>query len=78
MTAATARNRDVLTVPVRDDSAGYLDVLDPPRAAPSLSLRVMQNPLFAEVYERTWRPIFTRLFSFGGSSTIGHDRALTA
>ncbi len=77
MTAPRDRIRDLLTVPVRDESAGYLDVLDPPEAAASLSLRVMQNPVFAEIYERAWRPIFTRLFSFGGTSTVEHDRALT-
>ncbi|GAA1457511.1 class I SAM-dependent methyltransferase [Williamsia maris] len=78
MTAPTDRIRALLTVPVRDDSAGYLDVLDPPEAADSLSLRVMQNPLFAEVYERAWRPVFTRLFSLGGASTAVQDRTLTA
>ncbi|MBT0566960.1 class I SAM-dependent methyltransferase [Williamsia sp. CHRR-6] len=77
MTSARERVRDLLTVPVRDESHGYLDVLNAPAPAESLSLRVMQNPIFAEVYERAWRPVFTRLFSFGGSATADADRALT-
>lgn len=49
---------------------GYLDVLgarefDPP----TLSMRSMQSPTFSRVYERLWRPYFTRIFSFGGSRT---------
>ena len=44
----------------------------------SLAQRAMNNPLFSEVYERLWRPAFTRLFSFGGSSTEVADRALVA
>lgn len=38
----------------------------------------MNNPLLSEIYERVWRPAFTRLFSLGGSSTEEIDRALVA
>ena len=44
----------------------------------SLAQRAMNNPLLSDVYERLWRPMFTRLFSFGGSSTEVTDRALVA
>lgn len=44
----------------------------------SLAERMMHNPLFTQVYERGWRPIFTRGFSLGGSSTVDYDRALRA
>ncbi|GAC70131.1 class I SAM-dependent methyltransferase [Gordonia soli] len=47
-------------------------------ARESLGLAIMQNPLFSAVYERAWRPVFTRLFSLGGSSTADVDKALTA
>ncbi|MFW0794127.1 class I SAM-dependent methyltransferase [Gordonia sp. CPCC 205515] len=40
--------------------------------------RTMRNPVFSAVYERLWRPTFTRLFSLGGSGTADVDRALTA
>ncbi|WP_082079857.1 class I SAM-dependent methyltransferase [Williamsia herbipolensis] len=76
--SAADRVRALLTVPVRDESSGYLDVLPPPETAQSLSLRMMQNPVFAEVYERAWRPVFTRLFSLGGTSTAAFDKQLTA
>ncbi|MGZ8178448.1 class I SAM-dependent methyltransferase [Williamsia sp. SKLECPSW1] len=69
--------RDLLTVPVRDDSAGYLDLLEPERSGRSPSQRLMENPLFAAVYERAWRPVFTRLFSLGGSATLVAGRQLT-
>lgn len=46
--------------------------------ADSITLRVMRNPVFAAVYERLWRPTFTRLFSLGGSATADYDRALRA
>lgn len=44
----------------------------------SIAQRLMQNPVFSQVYERAWRPIFTRAFSLGGSSTADFDRALIA
>ncbi|WP_207842342.1 class I SAM-dependent methyltransferase [Williamsia soli] len=59
-----------------DESRGYLDLLGPPETAPSSTLWVMQNPLFAAVYERAWRPIFTRLYSLGGTSAAKFDRRL--
>ncbi|ORM34414.1 methyltransferase type 11 [Williamsia sp. 1135] len=36
----------------------------------------MQNAVFAAVYERAWRPIFTRLYSLGGTSAAKFDRRL--
>ncbi|GAA1909113.1 Methyltransferase domain-containing protein [Williamsia serinedens] len=69
--------RDLLTVPVRDESAGYLDLLEPERSGRSPSQRLMENSVFAAVYERAWRPVFTRLFSLGGTSTLVAGRALT-
>lgn len=59
-----------------DDSRGYLDLLGPPEAAASSTLWVMQNPVFAAVYERAWRPVFTRLYSLGGTSAAEFDRRL--
>lgn len=69
--------RELLTTPVRDESAGYLDLLEPERSGRSPSQRLMENPVFAAVYERAWRPFFTRLFSLGGTSTLVAGRELT-
>ncbi|MEO9326593.1 class I SAM-dependent methyltransferase [Gordonia aurantiaca] len=44
----------------------------------SISQKLMRNPAFAGIYERIWRPTFTRLFSLGGRATEDHDRALRA
>ncbi len=44
----------------------------------SMAQRLMHNPLFSHVYERRWRPVFTRLFSLGGTGTADFDRALRA
>ncbi|ROZ89229.1 class I SAM-dependent methyltransferase [Gordonia sp. OPL2] len=44
----------------------------------SLAQQMMRNPVFSKVYERLWRPVFTRLFSLGGTGTADFDRALTA
>ncbi|MGO3326798.1 class I SAM-dependent methyltransferase [Gordonia sp. (in: high G+C Gram-positive bacteria)] len=38
----------------------------------------MGNPAFSLVYEKAWRPIFTRGFSLGGSGTADYDHALRA
>lgn len=40
--------------------------------------RLMHNRTFSQLYERAWRPLFTRGFSLGGSSTLTYDRALRA
>ncbi|MCF8569051.1 class I SAM-dependent methyltransferase [Gordonia sp. HY002] len=40
--------------------------------------RMMGNPAFSLVYEKAWRPLFTRGFSLGGSGTADYDRALRA
>ncbi|MGY3553567.1 ubiquinone/menaquinone biosynthesis C-methylase UbiE [Williamsia sp. R60] len=82
MSAATDKVRGMLD-PGRvagpiDDSPGYLDLLGPPEPAASTSLSIMQNPVFATIYERAWRPVFTRLFSLGGTSTKEFDRQLVA
>lgn len=44
----------------------------------TIAQRLMGNPVFSRVYERGWRPIFTRGFSLGGSETADYDRALRA
>lgn len=44
----------------------------------SLAQQMMRNPVFSHVYERLWRPVFTRLISLGGTGTADFDRALTA
>lgn len=37
---------------------------------------LMQNEVFSQIYEKAWRPLFTRGFSAGRSSTADYDRAL--
>lgn len=44
----------------------------------SIAQRMMDVPVFSQVYEHLWRPVFTRGFSLGGSSTVDYDRALRA
>lgn len=44
----------------------------------SIAQRLMGNPAFSQIYERLWRPVFTRAFSLGGSATADYDRALRA
>ncbi|GEE01307.1 similarity with UbiE/COQ5 methyltransferase [Gordonia spumicola] len=44
----------------------------------SIAQRMMGNPVFSQVYERAWRPLFTRGFSLGASDTADYDRALRA
>ncbi|MFW0783240.1 class I SAM-dependent methyltransferase [Gordonia sp. CPCC 206044] len=44
----------------------------------SIAQQMMRNPVFSRVYEQLWRPVFTRLFSLGGTGTADVDRALTA
>ena len=44
----------------------------------SIAQRLMGNPVFSQVYEKAWRPLFTRGFSLGGSATADYDRALRA
>ncbi|GED96732.1 class I SAM-dependent methyltransferase [Gordonia crocea] len=45
---------------------------------PSIAQRLMGNPLVSAVYEGVWRPVFTRIFSLGGSGTAEFDKAFTA
>ncbi|WP_051158994.1 class I SAM-dependent methyltransferase [Tsukamurella sp. 1534] len=50
---------------------GYIDVLAPEGARPTgLSNAMMHVPALAAVYEKAWRPAFTRLFSLGGTGTL--------
>lgn len=44
----------------------------------SPAARLMHNRAFSQIYEHLWRPLFTRGFSLGGSSTLDYDRALRA
>ncbi|AZG46135.1 class I SAM-dependent methyltransferase [Gordonia insulae] len=44
----------------------------------SIAQQLMRNRVFSQVYEHLWRPVFTRLFSLGGTDTADFDRALTA
>lgn len=56
---------------------GYLDVLAPEGAKPTgLSNAMMHVPALAAVYEKAWRPAFTRLFSMGGSGTLSRQDVL--
>ena len=43
-----------------------------------LAAHVMGIPVFSRVYQRAWRPVFTRLFSLGGSGTADFDASLLA
>lgn len=38
----------------------------------------MQNPQFSRIYERAWRPVFTRGFGLGSTAVADYDRALMA
>lgn len=74
MTAAD-RLTGLLTEPVVDDRAGYLDTLgETDTADGSLGIRAMHLPGLAAVYEKLWRPLFTRLFSLGGPTAQVHRR----
>lgn len=44
----------------------------------STAQRLMQSRQFSRIYERAWRPVFTRGFSLGGSAVADYDRALMA
>ncbi|MCF8588582.1 class I SAM-dependent methyltransferase [Gordonia liuliyuniae] len=44
----------------------------------SIAQRAMGNRVVSFVYEKAWRPIFTRGFSLGGSGTADYDHALRA
>lgn len=56
---------------------GYLDVLGPEVERPKgLSNALMHNPAMAAVYEKAWRPAFTRLFSMGGTGTLSQQDVL--
>lgn len=64
------------TTPIITD--GYLDLLsnDGAQQKDSLALSIMENSLFAEIYQKYWRPIFTRLFALGGSADKEHRELL--
>ncbi|CAM3975295.1 MULTISPECIES: class I SAM-dependent methyltransferase [Tsukamurella] len=56
---------------------GYLDVLGPGVERPAgLSHMLMNAPAVAAVYEKAWRPAFTRLFSLGGTGTLSRQDVL--
>ncbi|MGV9670190.1 class I SAM-dependent methyltransferase [Gordonia sp. NPDC003504] len=44
----------------------------------SPATRLMRNPVFSRIYQKAWRPIFTRGFSLGGHATADYDKALRA
>lgn len=44
----------------------------------TIAQRAMGSRLFSLVYEKAWRPVFTRGFSLGGSGTADYDHALRA
>jgi ubiquinone/menaquinone biosynthesis C-methylase UbiE len=80
MTSALDRTRILLDSsridgPI-DDSAGYLDVLGRPDHLSTTSLKAMQNPIVATIYERIWRPTFTRALSWGGRAAAEYDAKL--
>lgn len=61
--------------PLRVD--GYLDLIGPDPDEPvSFANRAMQSRSLAAIYQRLWRPMFTRWFSFGGKSTLRAHTAL--
>ncbi|MGC4935022.1 class I SAM-dependent methyltransferase [Gordonia sp. DT30] len=45
---------------------------------PSFAAHLMRNPWFSRIYERAWRPVFTRGFSLGSTETTDYDTALRA
>jgi ubiquinone/menaquinone biosynthesis C-methylase UbiE len=62
--------------PLVQTGDGYLDVLggrefDPP----TLPQRSMQSPMLSWVYEGLWRPVFSRMFSFGSGRTSRQTEA---
>jgi len=59
-----------------DDRDGYLDVLGRPDELSTAPLKAMQNPVFAAVYERIWRPTFTRALAWGGRGAADYDKKL--
>jgi SAM-dependent methyltransferase len=52
------------------DEHGFLDlVTDDGTERRTIAQRAMENPALARIYEKVWRPAFTRAFSFGGTAT---------
>jgi ubiquinone/menaquinone biosynthesis C-methylase UbiE len=55
------------------DEHGFLDlVTDDGIERMTIAQRAMENPALARIYEKVWRPAFTRAFSFGGTATRSH------
>ncbi|WP_018177176.1 class I SAM-dependent methyltransferase [Jongsikchunia kroppenstedtii] len=80
MTSASEQARALLD-PSRihvtiDDSAGYLDILGREDELPTVSLKAMRNPVVAAIYERLWRPAFTRALSWGGRGAADYGAKL--
>jgi SAM-dependent methyltransferase len=65
--------------PTSDDH-GFLDLVsdqgidDTERR--TLAQQAMENPALARIYEKVWRPAFTRAFSFGGTATRSHTKEI--
>lgn len=55
-----------------DVSAGYLDLLGPSAASPSLAQSVMESTFLPQIYERVWRPVG---FNLAKGWPIGPDTA---
>jgi ubiquinone/menaquinone biosynthesis C-methylase UbiE len=56
---------------------GFLDlVTDVDPGPPTIAQRAMENPALARIYEKVWRPAFTRAFSFGGTATRSHTNEI--
>ena len=55
-----------------DLTAGYLDLLGPPTASPSLAQSMMESTFLPQIYERVWRPVG---FNLAKGWPIGPDTA---
>lgn len=59
------------------DEHGFLDLVADDSTDPrTLAQRAMENPALARIYEKVWRPAFTRAFSFGGTATRSHTNEI--
>ncbi|WP_158886733.1 class I SAM-dependent methyltransferase [Amycolatopsis anabasis] len=60
-----------------DDSAGYLDLLPPDAQRPRTGAQnAMHSPLVASVYERWWRPAFSRVLLGPNGPSMTDERKL--
>jgi len=59
------------------DEQGFLDlVTDAGTGRRTIAQRAMENRALARIYEKVWRPAFTRAFSFGGTATRSHTNGI--